>query len=94
MKKKNRKLRAALCVCAALLILSMAVFANYDNAGGYAAIKNGVKSLLYQDNCTLNVKADVSLDGASIGCASEMTYKLDKNGEVQTYGLELLDKKY
>ncbi len=85
MKKKNRKLRAALCVCAALLILSMAVFANYDNAGGYAAIKNGVKSLLYQDNCTLNVKADVSLDGASIGCASEMTYKLDKNGEVQTY---------
>ncbi len=88
MKKKNRKLRAALCICAALLILSMAVFANYDNAGGYSAIKNGVKGLLYQDNFTLNVKADVSLDGASVGILTDMTYKHDKNGEAQVYSSE------
>ncbi len=85
MKKKNRKLRAALCICAALLILSMAVFANYDNAGGYTAIKNGVKGMLYEDNMTINGSLDISLDGVSLGGWREMTYKIDNNGDPSYY---------
>ncbi len=85
MKKKNRKLRAALCVFTALLILGTAVFANYDNAGGYSEIKNALKNMLYQDNFSLNATAGVSIDGANAGFSEKVIYKLNGGGKVQSY---------
>ena len=83
MKKKNRKLRAAICIGVAVLILSMAVFANYDNANGYATIKNATKNMLFSDNYTMNIEASIDIDGVLIGEVEGQNYKIDKNGNPQ-----------
>lgn len=82
MKKKNRKIRGLVCIGVSLMVLSMAVFANYDNAGGYAAIKDGVKNLLYADNYTVNMTMGASFDGMNVG-VYDGSVKVDKNGGVK-----------
>lgn len=63
MKNKKRMLRAAACIGMGVLILSTAVFANIDNAGGYSVVKSAVKDMCYRDNFTAAGSYSFELDG-------------------------------
>lgn len=59
---KKRYAKVTCCFLAGAAVLTAAVFANYDNAGGYSVCKNALKNVLYQKNFTTNMKMEVSLD--------------------------------
>lgn len=82
MKKKNRAVRAAICIGVAVLVLTMAVFANYDNANGYSTIKTALKNVMFSDNYTLNADLSIDIDGISLA-SMEDQYLSDRNGDVK-----------
>lgn len=81
-KNKNRVVRAAICIGVSVVLLTMAVFANYDNANGYSTIKTAAKNMLYTDNMTVNASMEANIDGVSLG-KYDGTIKLDKTGDVK-----------
>ena len=83
-KNKNRLVRAMICIGVSVLLLTMAVFANYDNASGYSEIKNAVKNMMYTDNGTANINAEAVLDGVNIA-KFDIKMMLDKNSDVKMY---------
>ncbi len=81
-KNKNRFVRAAICIGVSIVLLTMAVFANYDNANGYSTIKEAAKNMMYTDNMTVNTILEANIDGVSLGKYNG-TIKLDKIGDVK-----------
>lgn len=81
-KNKNRVIRAAICIGVSVILLTMAVFANYDNANGYSTIKEAAKNTLYTDNMTVSASMEATIDGVSLG-KYDGTIKLDKTDDVK-----------
>lgn len=63
---KNKYLKSILCLGVGAVVLSAAVFANYDNANGYEACKTSLKNMLYLDNFSLNTEISASMDGQKL----------------------------
>lgn len=87
MKGKHRKhFMTLVCLITGLVILTTAVYANYDNAIGYANYKNAVKKLMVQDNFTADATVDLHVDGESM-VKQSMSVKLEgpkKGSSVET----------
>ncbi len=83
MKKKNHAVRAAISIGVAVLVLTMAVFANYDNANGYSTIKTALKNVIFSDNYTLSASFGIDVDGVSLA-AMDARYLSDRNGDVKS----------
>lgn len=62
-KTKNRLMRAAACIGVGVVVLTTAVFANFDNANGYGTIKTAVKNNIFLDNYTMTADVSVDVDG-------------------------------
>lgn len=63
MNVKKKYFRALAGLGAGAVLLSAAVFANYDSANGYTNCKTALKSLLDCDNMSIDHTTTVSLDG-------------------------------
>lgn len=63
---KNKYVKTAICFGVGAVLLTAAVFANYDNANGYSVCKGAVKGLLFETNFTANYQMDLKLDGESL----------------------------
>ena len=63
MNVKKKYFRALAGLGAGAVLLSSAVFANYDSANGYTNCKTALKSLLDCDNMSIDHTTEVSLDG-------------------------------
>ena len=63
MNVKKKYFRALAGLGAGAVLLSAAVFANYDSANGYTNCKTALKSLLDCDNMSIDHTTEVSLDG-------------------------------
>jgi len=75
MKKLNFKGRkhavTATCLLVGMLVLTSAVYANYDNARGYTNYKDAVKDLVfYQDNFTADGKMSILIDGEEMAAVN------------------------
>ncbi len=51
-KKNNKYVKAGLGLALGLVLLTVAVFANYENAGGYGVCKDALKKIAYCENFT------------------------------------------
>lgn len=92
-KTKSRLIRAAACIGVGAVVLTTAVFANFDNANGYSTIKTAAKNSLFADNYTATVKGDISLDNESrIGL--DYVIKMDKDGNPKYKSEEFLGNSY
>ena len=69
MKMKHKKhFRTFVCLVAGVMMLTTAVYANYDNASGYSNYKNAVKQLiLEEDNYSAEFGASLDVDGTLVG---------------------------
>ncbi len=67
------------CLAAGAVLLSGAVFANYENANGYTNYKNAVKGMLYQTNFSIDGELRAEIDGETL-LALEGTMKQSENG--------------
>lgn len=83
-KNKNRLVRAMICIGASVLLLTMAVFANYDNASGYSEIKNALKNMMYMDNGTANISTEAVIDGVNLA-KFDIKMMMDKTSDVMMY---------
>lgn len=63
---KNKYVKTAICFGVGAVLLTAAVFANYDNANGYSVCKGAIKGLLFETNFTANYQMDLKLDGESL----------------------------
>lgn len=63
MNVKKKYFRALAGLGAGAVLLSAAVFANYDSANGYTNCKTALKGLLDCDNMSIDHTTEVSLDG-------------------------------
>ena len=81
---KNKYFRTIACLGVGVVVLSAAVFANYDNANGYTTYKNALKQIPFEENVSVNMQVDLELDGASIATAKN-TIVYDKNSDVSMY---------
>ena len=62
--KTRRQLITAVCLLAGVMLLTVSVYANYDNASGYTSYKNAVKDLLLRtDNFTAGADLKLEFDG-------------------------------
>lgn len=63
MNVKKKYFRALAGLGAGAVLLSAAVFANYDSANGYTNCKTALKGLLDCDNMSIDHTTEISLDG-------------------------------
>lgn len=84
---KNKYLKAFLCLGVGIVVLSAAVFANYDNANGYESCKTALKNMLYQTNFTMDMEASVAMDGQKL-ISEKNSAKVAEGQDAfyQTYG--------
>lgn len=76
-KNKKRMSRGLIVGLAAVLLLSVSVFAAYGSTSGYGKYKDAVNDLLLnQKNVSLNFQYDVTYDGEKIG-SEKAEYKVD-----------------
>lgn len=80
MNIKKKYFKAIAGLGAGAVLLTCAVFANYDNANSYTNCKNALKSLLYADNMSIDYTAELKIDGQKIG-AYYGGLKLNANGD-------------
>ena len=80
MNIKKKYFKAIAGLGAGAVLLTCAVFANYDNANSYTNCKNALKSLLYTDNMSIDYTAELKIDGQKIG-AYYGGLKLNANGD-------------
>ena len=86
MVKHRKHFITLTCLVAGMLVLTTAVYANYDNAGGYTNYKNAVKNLAFDaDNFTADANMTFTMDGEKV-TTSKFTYKCD-NGNNSQYTL-------
>lgn len=67
------------CLAAGAVLLSGAVFANYENANGYTNYKNAVKGMLDQTNFSIDGEMRAEVDGEML-IALDGTFKQSENG--------------
>ena len=80
MNIKKKYFKAIAGLGAGAVLLTCAVFANYDNANSYTNCKNALKSLLYADNMSIDYTAELKYDGQKIA-AYYGGFKLNSNGD-------------
>lgn len=80
MNIKKKYFKAIAGLGAGAVLLTCAVFANYDNANSYTNCKNALKSLLYADNMSIDYTAELKVDDQKVG-AYYGGLKLNANGE-------------
>lgn len=86
MVKHRKHFITLTCLVAGMLVLTTAVYANYDDAGGYTNYKNAVKNLAFDaDNFTADANMTFTMDGEKV-TTSEFTYKCN-NGDNSQYTL-------
>lgn len=80
MNKHLRKYAKPLsCLAAGAVLLSGAVFANYENANGYTNYKNAVKGMLDQTNFSIDAEMRAEIDGEML-LSLDGTFKQSENG--------------
>lgn len=63
---KNKKyFKAAISIGVGAILLTSAVFANYENAGGYSVCKNALKRVVFAENLSMDYAGDISIDSES-----------------------------
>lgn len=67
------------CLAAGAVLLSGAVFANYENANGYTNYKNAVKGMLDQTNFSVDGEIRAEIDGEML-ISLDGTFKQSENG--------------
>jgi hypothetical protein len=84
MGKHRKHFITLTCLVAGMLVLTSAVYANYDNAGGYSNYKNAVKNLVFEaDNYTADADMKLIIDGKAVN-NSKVIYKCN-NGDTSQY---------
>ena len=86
MNIKKKYFKAIAGLGAGAVLLTCAVFANYDNANSYTNCKNALKSLLYADNMSIDYTAELKVDDQKVG-AYYGGWKMNINGD-PTYRYE------
>lgn len=83
MKKilKGKYAKSISCLGLGVVILSAAVFANYDNANGYTDYKNALKQIPFEENVSVDLTASLLYDGEEMASA-DMTYRYDHDGAI------------
>ncbi|MEG2583031.1 MAG: hypothetical protein RSA27_00790 [Oscillospiraceae bacterium] len=81
--KKNKYFKPVACLVLGVTMLSVAVFANYDNANGYTAYKNALKQIPFEENFTGKINVKMAVDNQEIVNVGS-TMKFDKNGEIKS----------
>ncbi|MEG2380853.1 MAG: hypothetical protein RSB38_04080, partial [Oscillospiraceae bacterium] len=76
--KKNKYFKPVACLVLGVTMLSVAVFANYDNANGYTAYKNALKQIPFEENFTGKINVKMAVDNQEIVNIGS-TMKFDKN---------------
>lgn len=79
MNIKKKYFKAIAGLGAGAVLLTCAVFANYDNANSYTNCKNALKSLLYADNMSIDYTAELKMDDQKVG-AYYGGWKMNVNG--------------
>lgn len=64
--KNNRYLKTIISLGVGAMLLTGAVFANYESASGYSVCKNALKSLAYSENFSADYSFGFSVDGKSV----------------------------
>lgn len=85
--KKKKWLKTAICLAVGVVLLTVAVFANYDNANGYSVCKKSVREFLKQDNYVANGRLTIDIDGTELG-GTEWEYRFNPNGNPKRYSRE------
>lgn len=80
MNIKKKYFKAIAGLGAGAVLLTCAVFANYDNANSYTNCKNALKSLLYADNMSIDYTAELKVDDQKVG-AYYGGWKMNINGD-------------
>lgn len=65
-KKSNKRLKAVISLGVGVVLLTGAVFANYDSASGYTTCKDSLKKILYADNLSVDITAKATVDGSDL----------------------------
>lgn len=65
-KKSNKRLKAVISLGIGVILLTGAVFANYDSANGYTTCKDSLKKILYADNLSIDITAKATVDGSDL----------------------------
>lgn len=87
--KKRKHLLTAGCLVTGLLVLSTAVYANYDDAKGYSNYKEALKDLAFeQTNYSIDYKMGFSFDGKDL---QNITGKLKYDNGDQSHEMSLAD---
>lgn len=64
--KNNRYLKTIISLGVGAMLLTGAVFANYESASGYSVCKGALKGLAYSENFSVDYSLGLSVDGKSI----------------------------
>lgn len=91
MNIKRKYFKAIAGLGAGAVLLTCAVFANYDNANSYTNCKNALKSLLYADNMSIDYTAELKMDdqkvaayygGCKLNTGGEPSYRYENTYEI------------
>jgi len=75
--KRSKHFTTLVCLLVGMLVLTSAVYANYDSANGYSSYKNALKYLAFEaDNVTADVELRMDIDGEEYAAAGVM-YQID-----------------
>lgn len=77
--KTNKHFKAFISLGVGVVLLTGAVFANFDSANGYTTCKDSLKKVLYSDNFSVDVTAKATVDGESL-YNMYMSNKFNLNG--------------
>lgn len=77
--KINKHFKAFISLGVGVVLLTGAVFANFDSANGYTTCKDSLKKVLYSDNFSVDVTAKATVDGESL-YNMYMSNKFNLNG--------------
>lgn len=77
---KNKKyFKAAISLGVGAVLLTSAVFANYENAGGYSVCKNALKKVAFAENFSVDYTLNLMIDTESYD-KTYGSYKLNSGG--------------
>lgn len=95
MKKftKKRYFRTAICFGVGAVLLTAAVFANYDNANGYSVCKGALKGLLFETNFTADHHVEMKLDGQTVA-SNKGRYMTNGGGNPKRYNYDENAQRY
>ncbi len=77
---KNKKyLKATIGLCVGAIMLTSAVFANYENAGGYSVCKEALKKIAFADDFSMDYTMEAKFDGVTYE-KNYGSYKINADG--------------